>query len=593
MKKLFNIYVFILLGALIFSSCVDDLDQTPIDPDVLTEDKVYESIDGYYSVLSKVYAGLAITGQVGPAGDGDVGGIDEGFSSYIRGLWNIQVLPTDEAICAWGDFGISELNYISFSAANPFSEGFYYRVYQQIAMANEFLRQSTDGQLEGRGQSDLIGEMAQLRAEARFLRAYSYWHGIDIYGDIPFVSDEDPIGLFLPDQMSREDIYAWLITELDAIEADLSEAGTAEYGRVDKGAAWMLKAKLYENAEVYTGTAAYTDMISELDKVIAAYTFYTGDYGDMFLSDNNKLENATATSGFIFYVPQDGQQMQSYGASNFVILGATGGSMSTGAMGISGGWGGNRVLPNYVDRFDAIDTRGIAEDRVIKRYYLSDDLVDFDEARDSTVSGNDGLLFNSTSYTEMQYVIDTVDAALGTVDLRYVADVEVTEGSKTIDDVSIFNNGYGFMKFRNTRSDGAEPAVKDFVSTDFPLFRLADAYLMYAEGFIRGASGATGANAVAYVNAIRQRAFGDESGDITLSDLTDDFILDERSRELSWECSRRTDLIRYDRFTSSSYLWSWKGGVADGRGVSTNYNLFAIPSKDINANPNLVQNPGY
>lgn len=579
----------VLLGAMVMTSCVNDLDQTPIDPDVVSEDQVFEDVDGYYSVLAKVYAGLAITGQTGPAGDGDVGGIDEGFSSYIRGLWNMQVLTTDEAICAWGDFGVPELNYINFSAANPFSEGFYYRVYQQIAMANEFLRQSADSKLDSRGQVDLKVEMQQLRAEARFLRAFSYWHGIDMYGDISFVTEEDPIGTFLPEQQSREYIFEWLIAELDDLENDLLEAGTSDYGRIDKGAAWMLKAKLYQNAEVYTGTDMLADMITELDKVTAAYSFYTGDFMSMFQGDNNQLENTAATSGFIFTVPQDGQYMQSYGATNFIILGATGGDMSADAIGISGGWGGNRVRPEFVDRFEAGDLRGFAQDRVYKRYYSSSDMSDEDILGDEIVSGYDGTLFNTTSITELRYVVDTL-----TNDTVYANDdLVISQGSKEIDDISIYNNGYGFMKFRNTRSDGQEPSVKDFVSTDFPMFRLADAYLMYAEGFSKGAQGANAANAVAYVNAIRERAFGDASGNITSSDLTNDFILDERTRELAWECSRRTDLVRYGKYTSSDYLWSWKGGVQAGRGVSTNYNLFPIPSKDINANPKLVQNPGY
>jgi hypothetical protein len=110
---------------------------------------------------------------------------------------------------------------------------------------------------------------------------------------------------------------------------------------------------------------------------------------------------------------------------------------------------------------------------------------------------------------------------------------------------------------------------------------------MYAEATLRGGNGNL-ATALNYVNMLRTRA---NAG--TVSALTLDFILDERSRELSWEFTRRTDLIRYGRFTSAAYLWPWKGGIKDGKAVEEYRNLFPIPANDVIANPNLIQNPGY
>ena len=110
---------------------------------------------------------------------------------------------------------------------------------------------------------------------------------------------------------------------------------------------------------------------------------------------------------------------------------------------------------------------------------------------------------------------------------------------------------------------------------------------------MRGGSGGSAATALNYINLLRQRAYGNTSGNITSTDLTLPFILDERGRELYWECFRRTDLVRFNEFTSGSYLWPWKGGVAGGTGVDSHYAIFPVPITDLQSNPNLVQNPGY
>lgn len=517
----------------LFSSCISDLDQLPIDPNEQTSEVVYSTEEGYNQVVAKIYAGLALTGQEGPAGNGDVGGIDEGTSSYIRNLWNAQVLTTNEAICSWGDDGVPELNYLKFSANNQFIEGLYYRLYHQIAMANEFLRQSTDSKLDGRDQADLKEGMKQLRAETRFLRSFAYWNAIDLFGDIAFVTEDDGVGSFLPPQKSRTEVFDWIIAEMDEIESDLPEAGTSDYGRIDKGAVWMLKAKLYLNAEVYTGTAMYNDVITETEKINSAYSLYSGDYKYMFYGDNNEQENADVASGFIFTVPLDGTTMQTYGATTFIMFAATGGDILTDEIGISGGWGGNRARPELVDLFENGDLRG-------------------------AIDGQDGMFFDN--------------------------------GTKEIANPANYGDGFGVMKFRNVRKDGVDPIIKDFASTDFPLFRLADSYLMYAEAVVRGGGG-NATTAIELVNKLRRRAFGDDSGDI--SSLSLDFIIDERGRELFWECTRRTDLIRFNQFTTADYLWSWKGGSEEGTASKTEYRVFGIPATDIGANPGLVQNDGY
>jgi len=115
---------------------------------------------------------------------------------------------------------------------------------------------------------------------------------------------------------------------------------------------------------------------------------------------------------------------------------------------------------------------------------------------------------------------------------------------------------------------------------------------MYAECVLRGGGGNAG-TALGYVNALRERAYGNTNGDITAGELTLDFILDERARELWWEGHRRTDLIRFGVFTGGTKLWAWKGGTEEGVATAETKNLYPIPAAEMLANPNLTQNPGY
>ena len=162
-----------------------------------------------------------------------------------------------------------------------------------------------------------------------------------------------------------------------------------------------------------------------------------------------------------------------------------------------------------------------------------------------------------------------------------------------INDIGEFRDGYSIRKWKNKTSTGANGSNLTWVDTDFPMFRLAEAYFIYAEAVLRGGTGGSATQALTYINNLRQRAYGNTSGNISAAQLTLDFILDERAREMVWEAKRRTDLIRYNQFTTATYLWPWKGNVKDGAAVASTRNLFPIPSAEINTNPNLVQNPGY
>lgn len=523
-RKLLWLMTFITL---LMVSCTKDLNRIP--PDALTAETLYTTEAGYISSLAKIYAGLALTGNQGPAGSGDLGGIDEGFSSYLRNYWNVQELPTDEAVIAWNDATIKDFHNMSWTPADGFLRALYSRIYYQITLANAFIRESSDAKLSSRGFTGT--EASNIRAyqsEARFLRALSYMHALDLFGNPTFVTENDPIGAFLPPRTTKAELFNYVESELKALETLLPDPKQNQYARADKAAVWMTLANLYLNAQVYTGTQRYTDAVTYSAKVIAANYTLEPNYSHLFLADNHK------SNEIIFAVAFDGTRTQTYGGTTYLVHAPVGGDMNVNDFGIDFGWGGLRSTRALVQKFP--DPTGNADKRA---------------------------MFQTAGQT------------------------------LEINDISDFRQGYPSRKWKNKTSTGANGSHITFPDTDFPMFRLAEAYLIYAEAILRGGTGGSPAQALTYVNNLRQRAYGNSSGNISSTQLNLDFLLDERARELYWEAKRRTDLIRYDRFTTASYLWPWKGGVRDGRAVGSFRSLYPIPAAEINTNPNLVQNPGY
>lgn len=507
-----------LLAILMLASCVGDLDVKPIDPNLITSATVYDNPEAYKQGLAKLYATFALSGQQGPAGQPDIAGIDEGFGNYLRQYWNCQELTTDEAVISWNDATIKDFHWHTWTATDVFLAAMYSRIMYTVALCNEYIRATSGNEDE---------TIRTYHAEARFLRALAYYHAIDLYGNPPFVTEEDSPGAYFPPQIQRAELFNYVESELIAIEADLGPP-KFEYGRADQAAVWMTLAKLYLNAEVYTGTPKYTEAIAVLRKVIAAPYTLSENYLHNFVADNH------TSPELIFPITYDGLHTQSYGGMVYLVHAPIGGTMPPNELfGVGGGWGGIRTTSAFVEKYD------IAED-----------------AR---------ALF----WTDGQTL--------------------------EINDIGQFTEGYGITKFRNRKLDGspATHAHPDFVDTDWPMYRLADAYLMFAEAVVRGGSGGTRAEALDYVNALRERAYGGASGNISDSQLNLDFLLDERARELYWEGHRRTDLIRHGKFTGGDYLWPWKGKVKEGAPTEPYRDLFPIPAADLGANPTLQQNEGY
>ncbi len=243
MKRIYKL-ILILLFVSVFNACNDDLNVIPIDPNITPSSVVYSDPASYKQILAKIYAGLATTGQQGPAGLPDIAGIDEGFSSYLRMYWYHQELSTDEAVIGWNDQTIKDFHNQNWGAGDVFIQALYSRIFYQITFANEYLRETTEDKLDSRSvEASLKADIALFRAETRFLRALSYWHALDLFGNVPFVTEEDAIGAFLPEQINRADLFTYIESELLDIETKLAPARQNEYGRVDQASAWMLLAK--------------------------------------------------------------------------------------------------------------------------------------------------------------------------------------------------------------------------------------------------------------------------------------------------------------------------------------------------------------
>lgn len=518
----------VLMGAaLSFTSCLSDLDIVPEDPLATTADQFYASPTSYKQALAGVYGNLSLTGTFG-AGSSNIDGIDAGTSQYGRVLWYMQNLSTDEVIWSYeNDPGTREIQRNIWTATNPIFRGMFGRGMFQVALVNEFLRQSTPEALSSRGHNDaqLQQQVAQYRLEARALRALAYYHLMDLFGKAAFVTENDPMGFAGP-EYGRAQLFEYIESELNAILPGLAAPRTNEQGRLDQAFARMILAKLYLNAEVYINQNRYADCVTQLNQIINAGYTLAPNYLHNFTADNH------LSPEMIFSIQSDGQVTQNFGPTTVMINGQVGSIEENGeSMGVgAGGWGGAlRLRKQFTDKFASSEFNT--------------------DTRNTIISAN---------------------------------------RSAEITDILDRDQGFILAKYSNISSTGVPGPNTTFVDTDFPLFRLADVYLMYAECAVRGA-GDLG-QAVTYVNMLRNRA---NSPTINAGALTLDFIIDERSRELHWEGHRRQDLIRFGRYTGGTYNWAWKGNNSNGVSIPTHFRLYPIPIASLASNPNLTQNTGY
>lgn len=546
--KLNYIKASFLASMFMFGGCINDLDVLPLDPNVVTAGEAYTTAESYTKALNKIYSVWALSGQV-DAGSSDLDGLDAGNTVLLRCWWTVQENTTDEAKCAWGDKWVSEINRLTWTTAAVESlEGLYHRAMYVVSITNDFLKNIVNAP-EGVDKEEYA-------AEARFCRALAYYVLMDAFAIPPFVTEDNMSAT--PSQITRAELFNWIEGELTEIKPALPEKYT-QYGRADQHVVDALLARMYLNAEVYTGQERYTDCITACKNVIAGGYSLASDYADLFKADNG--ENPETLKEIIFPVIADGNVTQSYGIGA-IILGSRSGSEGTVEnYGCNGGWDGFRATGNLVRAFQFSDTD--------ESTWSPDKILD-----------NRGIFYNENRS------LDITTSCIGT----------------------FTSEGWAVYKYSNLNSDGTPGKNTTFPDTDFPFFRLAEIYLTYAEAVARGGQGGDMATAVQYINDLRRRGYKAGVTGVTIdenwlratasvngSTANVEFgnILNERCRELYWEATRRTDLIRFGLFTSGSYTWADKGGVITGVGVDERYNLFPIPESDISVNVNLEQNPGY
>lgn len=513
--KILKKAIFLSFGAacVFFASCSDELNTKP-KVELSLENLLKNDPNAALGLLSKMYGTFALSGPNG-AGSSDISGPDPGETAFLRGIINLQDFTADGMKNRWGDDGLDQLTTTSaWTPNNKFFRYMYDRIY--------FILPQTTQLLLALEQADVPDE-AQIARELRFIRAMAYYYLIDCFGKGVMIN-EATYGTLSPlPESSRAELFQFVESELLAIEPDFATTNT--YGRANKACVDFLLARLYLNAEVYTGTARYTEALDYVNRVLASGYTLESNFIKNFSADNN-----TSTE-IIFPLIADAVSSQSWGNTTYLVNGSLGTeTMPIADFGATEGWSGHRATKAW--------------------YSLFGDLGTSTDIRAS-------LFWTSGHNYEMT-------------------------------DYKLWVDGYPSVKFRNTNSSGPSIATQHS-STDFPLFRLSDAYLMYAECVLRGGGGSA-SEALGYVNDVRERA---DATPITQGELTLQFVLDERARELNFEGVRRTDLIRFGRFTGATYLWPWKGNVMNGTSIPDTYKLFPIPQQALESNPNLTQNPGY
>ena len=540
----------IAMSALTLNSCIGDLDTMPLNETDKTAEQVYVTLGDFEKGLAYIYGSFSLVSQSDP-GSADINVGDAGASELVRQYMVLNEMSVGSLKCVWGDAYVADLQNNSWTTApNDALIAVYTRCMMIVTRANEFLLQS-DKKIDMEG-------IKELRAEARFLRSLGYYILLDLFGNPPFALPEN-IGGVLPTQIGREGLFNWIESELKAIISGeggeaLPNKGSVAYPRADKGAAQAVLARMYLNAEVYTGTARWADAKAAAEAVIAMGYKLCPNYEELFMQDNT--ENLNARNEFIFAIAYDRDKTQSYGGTTALINASLGEDANNGiaaALGYPAGtkisrdqWNGYHVPNEYVANFDLVG-------------------VDWE--------AKSGFGYNREKSDRRAFFYN-----IGGVEAYDKANV---------------NSGWRCWKFNSRASDGTLYSTDNytiFSSADFPMFHLAEMYLIYAEAQARLDGGTTtDSKAMGYIKELRDRA-----GVTTPSSINLDFILKERACELMWEGHRRTDLIRYGYFTAMSYPWPYKGGIPDGKVALPSYRtVYPLLQSDLSENPNLVQNTGY
>jgi len=574
-----NLKKYLLLGGVALglgmTSCVGDLDLEPNDPNLVNEnDPNFKA-----NTLAICYSGIAVSGISGPGSSYvNVNGLDAGTSAYLRLIFTLTEFPTDNMLWIWPDPGIADITACTWSANNLILEGAYYRLLGHIAICNQFLANTAD---------DTDAETSEMRAEARVLRAYSYYNMIDLFGQSSFITEEAEVGEE-PRQISRAELFAWLESELKEIVDGKLISENPVYGRVGLDGAEALLARLYLNAEVYSGTARWADCQARCENIIRRHqgggfegSGLAKDYLYLFCRNNgdympggaNKAENE-----ILFGIAYDSEMTQSYGGPTFVISGTVTNThyIPRQNYGTSSEWSCIRGCRQMAERF----------------YGLTDDVRDDMWVRGILPAGSEGdVAWKEEDYSDdFKGFTGDWNTVGGNAMIKFTGNTpnpQHVPGTKEAD-----WHAYWDMSQQADGTWNCNFPATQFASTDQPIIRLADVYLMYTECYINGGVGER-QKALDYINLVRSRAGAPE---FVSADLTRKNLMDERSRELYYEMTRRSDLIRNGYFAGPSQtVWQVKGNIdnMEGTRIADRNNIYPIPSAVLASQPGFKQNPGY
>lgn len=588
-----------LVCTLGLGSCVNDLDQLPKNPTSIDPAKFSENPREYIGgVMGKCYSGIAVSGQSGAGGGADISGLDGGYSCWSRAIFMLNEFPTDEAKWIWPDAGVVDLVTNTWSDSNPNVFGTYSRLYTHIAICNEFMRLIANaGEYnisfpeQATGNQISRAEVNQLLLEARALRALSYFYVIDLYGNAALCWDNQPAGTN-PVPTTRAELFNTVVADLEEILSP--EAGWVDsniYGRLSKDGVEALLVKYYLNAEVFTGTPQWQKCWDHAQNIIARHqgggfdgSGLANDYLSLFCANNDIFGpggSLKAQNEILWSIPYSFELTESYGGSFFLIAASlTDSSVATpGWFGINAQWTCMHTTKQFAQTFNFSAEKSFTDKNGKTTTYMGskDDrtYLWYDASQGFNMDNTDFSTFKD-GYVPIKFTNLTCDAATGLMPRWNDPDTGLPRAG-----VHDLNNPdhYGIA------------ADATFPDTDLPVIRLAEVYLSAAEAHLRGGVG-NATDALKYVNYVRERAKVDR---FTVAQFTLNNLLEERGRELFWENCRRTDLVRFGRFTGSTYNWNWKGYAPTGVSIPERMNLFPIPTQVRTAYPAgaYPQNPGY
>ena len=538
--------IYTILTAAALTACVNDLDTLPLNKTEPISEYVYGADENaYLSGLARLYFQFVSNDLT------DLQQMDGGASEVIRAFWSVQETTADAAKCSWeNDAWVRALNTNTWSEVqNDAIYAVYVRTLQGIAYVNEYLRQTTPDKLASRGVSpELAARIEGFRDEARFIRAYLYWMALDCFGSVPFTTEKSPFGgTYFPEQAPRSDIFDYCVGELTYLMSDQSNMPSPRslYPRADKGSAAGLLARMYLNSKVYTGVERWEETKAVCERIFNMGYALCPDYAALFRGDNGS--NALVRSEMLWAVDYNAGSTESWGGTTYILsasLASTDITDQSRPNGQRNGWAGLRVPFEYVSRY-------------------------FD------VSGQD-------------YQTGTYNVTDKRGEVFYIKGREESmEGA-----LYSFINGWSCLKYNNipygqtNESYLPVSAVKSFSDVDFPMIRLGEIYLIYAEACMH-----TGDEALALP---KLQELSERAGVSPPAGITEEFLMAERARELMWEAHRRTDLIRYGLYHTDAYLWPYKGGdLYAGQAFPEYKCIFSIPPTELATNDRLIQNPGY